>query len=333
MSDNTPVTFYDATTKAVVFVDNSGTNSLPVNASVTLSPTALQNVNITQVSSAAVAVGHGVAATALRVELPTDGTGVVGLAAGAANIGTVAVSGGGLTGTVTIAAGAATIGALVANQSINLGQVAGATVATGHGTAAGAVRVELPTDGTGQVSIAAGATVAATGTVTALSGTAANFLANTGGLAAQGAAVSGNPIRNGARGSTADPTAVTDGQVVDILTDSIGRIINRPYALEQNTLRGFITSTATTAATLLASPGGALFNYITSLELGNTSTTQAVITLNDSASTQLIVPASGGNNVKFDPPIKTTTTATATTFTTTPAVTTILAAVQGYKAI
>lgn len=41
-----------------------------------------------------------------------------------------------------------------ANSAINLAQVAGATIAQGHGTAAAAVRVELPTDGTGLVSAA-----------------------------------------------------------------------------------------------------------------------------------------------------------------------------------
>ncbi len=46
--------------------------------------------------------------------------------------------------------------ALAANQSVNLSQVAGATTATGHGTAAGALRVELPTDGTGVVGLTAG---------------------------------------------------------------------------------------------------------------------------------------------------------------------------------
>lgn len=41
--------------------------------------------------------------------------------------------------------------ALAANQSVNIAQVAGATAATGHGTASGALRVELPTDGTGVI--------------------------------------------------------------------------------------------------------------------------------------------------------------------------------------
>lgn len=41
-----------------------------------------------------------------------------------------------------------------ANASVNLNQVAGSAVNTGHGTAAGSIRVELPTDGTGIVGVA-----------------------------------------------------------------------------------------------------------------------------------------------------------------------------------
>jgi len=47
-------------------------------------PVQLQTV----VGGGSVALGHGTAATALRVELPTDGTGIVGLAAGTNAIGT-----------------------------------------------------------------------------------------------------------------------------------------------------------------------------------------------------------------------------------------------------
>jgi hypothetical protein len=43
------------------------------------------------------------------------------------------------------------------NLPSNLAQIAGAATATGHGTATGALRVELPTDGTGLVGLAAGA--------------------------------------------------------------------------------------------------------------------------------------------------------------------------------
>lgn len=56
-------------------------------------------------------------------------------------------------------------------QDVNLTKVAGATVATGHGTAAGSLRVELPTDGTG---IIAGVTTVTT--VSTVSSVAATVL-------------------------------------------------------------------------------------------------------------------------------------------------------------
>lgn len=45
------------------------------------------------------------------------------------------------------------VGSSTVTQNVNLAQVAGATVATGNGTAAGAIRVALPTDGTGVVTV------------------------------------------------------------------------------------------------------------------------------------------------------------------------------------
>lgn len=67
----------------------SSANPLPVAASIT--PGGTQDVNLTQTGGVAVARGHGTAATALRVELPTDGTGVVGLNAGSAIVGKVGI--------------------------------------------------------------------------------------------------------------------------------------------------------------------------------------------------------------------------------------------------
>jgi len=60
-----------------------------------------------------------------------------------------------------ILAGCLLAGVLIAQQPIQLQTVnGGGAVALGHGTAAAALRVELPTDGTGQVTLASGATVA-----------------------------------------------------------------------------------------------------------------------------------------------------------------------------
>lgn len=74
--------------------------------------------------------------------------------------------GGGVLGTVTVGAGSAKIGVVTTDQTTHgttdlvaadITKVAGAAIAQGHGTAATAVRVELPTDGTGVVGLAAGA--------------------------------------------------------------------------------------------------------------------------------------------------------------------------------
>lgn len=62
----------------------TGANPVPVTVA---SGSGTQNVNVAQVAGVATPVGHGLAATALRVELPTDGTGVVGIIAGTASIG------------------------------------------------------------------------------------------------------------------------------------------------------------------------------------------------------------------------------------------------------
>jgi hypothetical protein len=100
------------------------------------------------------------------------------LPAGANTIGVVGITGTAtVTGTVTLGASAASIGTVGLNAGANivgkfgvdqttlgttnrvyanLDQVAGAAIAQGHGVAATALRVELPTDGTGQINLAQG---------------------------------------------------------------------------------------------------------------------------------------------------------------------------------
>lgn len=70
-------------------------------------PVQLQTVN----GGGALALGHGTAATAIRVELPTDGTGIVGLAAGTNAIGSVTF------GPVSTSGGAVSVKHLVESSS------------------------------------------------------------------------------------------------------------------------------------------------------------------------------------------------------------------------
>lgn len=72
-----------------------GTFQLDANGNLKVAPSAAPSgttdVNLKQVGGATVQTGHGTASGAQRVELPTDGTGVVGLNAGSAVIGKVGI--------------------------------------------------------------------------------------------------------------------------------------------------------------------------------------------------------------------------------------------------
>lgn len=89
-------------------VDNGGTFVVQENGAALTSLQLLDDAisgagfNITQFGGAAVPIGAGLEATAVRVTLPTNGTGVVGLAAGSASIGTLGANSGVDIGDVTI---------------------------------------------------------------------------------------------------------------------------------------------------------------------------------------------------------------------------------------
>lgn len=206
-----------------VQVPVSGTDPLPITGTVTSTPPVLQNVNITQVNSAAVATGHGTASGALRVELPTDGTGFVGI-----NGGTVAAT---QAGTWTI---------------INNG---------------GSVTLV----GTSAVSGTVAATQSGTWTV--------------------------QP------GNTPNTTAWNVNQI-DLL--NTGYILGTSAAIRQT-----ITINGTTAVTL-APAVASLTNYLTDLLVFRTDagTTMAYITLNDAVATPYPLPPNGGAGPPIRVPIK-----------------------------
>lgn len=193
--------------------------------------------------------------------------------------------------------------AISGTAAINIGQVAGSSILVGAGTAAGAVRIAFPTDQslsgtiTGTVAITGTPTVAVTGTVP-VSGTIA---------------VSG--------------TSAVSGTVAATQSGAWNMDINGGVA---NALRGFISHTGSTAATIIAAQGSGVSIFVGSLQIANTSSTTAVITLNDSASTQLIAPAGSGNNPNFTPPLVVAAN-TALTATPNAATNALLMAAQGHK--
>lgn len=87
---------------------------------------------------------------------PSGALNVEAAQATAANLNATVVGTGTFATQATLQTGSNQIGHLEANQSVNLAQVAGSSTATGNGTAAGSIRVALPTDGTGVVGLNAG---------------------------------------------------------------------------------------------------------------------------------------------------------------------------------
>lgn len=129
------------------------TNALPAGSAIigkvttdqtTHGTTDLVAADITKVAGATISQGHGTAATAIRVELPTDGTGVVGLIAGTALVGKVGIdqTTPGTTNAVAViagqngvAGGAGAVGATVQRTTLASDDPAVATLGATSGAA------------------------------------------------------------------------------------------------------------------------------------------------------------------------------------------------------
>jgi hypothetical protein len=158
----------------VDFVDVSGTGAGPwIIAKTTIDPAGVNvqfvlsnnaaKCDVSSINGVTVATGHGTAAGALRVELPTDGTGLVNAAqSGTWNIGTVTAltaitnalpAGANVIGAVTQSGGPWSVsGTVTANQggapwSANITQFGGVALSTGVGASGtGIPRVTIAND-------------------------------------------------------------------------------------------------------------------------------------------------------------------------------------------
>ena len=258
--------------------------------------------------------------------IATDSAGRVGIAdlGGAISVddngssltvdGTVTANAG--TGSFTVAqATAANLNATVVQATAaNLN----ATV-TGFGTTGAAAFVKI-TDGTN------------TATVNANGG-----LEVTGGVS-HGATDAGNPLKLGAKAesSVTATTNVTDGQRTDLYADLDGVFLTKPFVpygdikVERVTDTGG-TSTAFTTFGATASQR----NYITTITVYNSSTTQGFIDLRDGTAGSVIftipLPALGGATINFPVPLRQATVNTALAYDVSAAITTAYISVVGFK--
>ena len=142
-------------------------------------------------------------------------------------------------------------------------------------------------------------------TVTTITGITTAF-------AATAASVPANAIQCGARGATANPTAVTDGQLVGVMADKVGRQAIVPYAVRdlvgQQTTQLSNTTSETTIVTAVAST----FLDILSFNFSNTGSTATRVDIRDDTGgtvmAKFMVPAGDMRGQTYTVPFKQTAT-------------------------
>lgn len=217
-----------------------------------------------------------------------------------------------------------------ANSAVNVAQVNGVTTTTGNGVAGtGVQRVAVASDNTpfavktdqtthGTTDLVAADITKIAGTAIVTGGTAGTQ--SVGGIQAHDAADSGNnPVKIGAKATSSEPTAVSSGDIANLLTDLVGKLIVLPYANPENFVSGAITSamTGTTSTSLVAAPASGLRNYITTIIVSNahaTVGTDIIIQDGSGGTTLMTIPAAavyGGAVINLPVPLRQPTTATA----------------------
>lgn len=125
--------------------------------------------------------------------------------------------------------------------------------------------------------------------------------ANAAGAAAHDAAVTGNPVRIGARALTANYTGVATGDTADLVATVVGSLIQKPYSIPEAdwtyaaAASGIVNTT--TAVTIKAAGAAGLKNYITGIQ---------VQTATLGAATELAIRDGAGGTVLWRTQLQTT---------------------------
>lgn len=222
-------------------------------------------------------------------------------------------SGGNTIGNVTaqitsaLPAGTNIIGALSANQSVNVAQMNGASVAMGDGASGtGVQRVTIASDSTGQVKAI--------------------------GAAAHNASVSGNPVLIAGEGRTSDQSAVTSGRATRLLATVTGKQVVLPYAIPELSLSGTASATGTSNTAIISAQGSGVRIYVTSIVISNSSNTDTEVEIKSATTTLMTYPAPAKSGAVHALPTPLQLTANqALNFASLAAVTTMKVSAVGYR--
>lgn len=201
------------------------------------------------------------------------------------------------------------------NQSVNVAQVAGATVATGNGTASGTQRVSIASDNTpfavktdqtthGTTDLVADDITKIGGTTVKNGGPSGSL--GVGGPDANNASITGNPLLQGAEAQSGQPTAATTGNVRQLVASLDGALYTRQGGPVIWTCG--VNNVAASLTQCQAAPGANLKLYITGIYVQTTTTTSGTYAIqtgtgsNCGTGTAALFPVSGTGN-RFNAPI------------------------------
>jgi hypothetical protein len=229
-----------------------------------------------------------------------------------------------VSGTVTANAGTGTFtvgGTVTANQgsppwSQRIQDGTSSTLATV--TASNALKV----DGSAVTQPVSGTVTANAGTGTfTVGGTvnipSTNSAVTSWGQGATAAAVPSGAQQIGGRASSTIPTAVTDGQLVGLMADILGKLVVRVGASRQLIVQNTITLTTTTETTLLTAGSAGVFLDLTMLIISNTSATAVRVDIRDATAgtVRMSLYAPAGQTIGFTHPVTFTQTTAANNWT------------------
>lgn len=291
---------------ATITVDGSGVTQ-PVSGTVTANLSATDNTvldNIDTNTDFGQVVGGGTEATALRVTLANDSTGVITVD------GTVSVTGvataanqlpDGHNVTVDNASGASAVNIQDGGNSITVDN--GGTFAT-QAAQSGTWNI---TNVSGTVSLPTGAATAANQSTQT---TALQLIDNP--IVAHDAAISGSTGVNviGLNARSAEPTAVASADATQALATLLGKQVTVPYAIPASSWSyaspAAVTDTADDAAKTAA--GAGIRNYITGVQVFNGHDTVGTEVVIKDGSTVIwrgwAEQTGGGASARFDPPLR-----------------------------
>lgn len=208
------------------------------------------------------------------------------------------------------------IGKLAANSGVDIGDVDVTSVVPGTG-ATSLGKAEDAAHTSGDVGVMA--LSVRQNTAAALSGADADYqplitdangrlhVVNSAGVAgdlAHDAADSGNPLKIGAQARTTNPTAVTDGQRVNLIADKVGKLITVGAIRD---LKGVqkTTITSSTAETTIVTAVASTFLDLYGLIISNTSATACNVTIKDATAgtTRAILAVPAGDTRGFMLPV------------------------------